>query len=163
MAVPTEVNCYIQLTPELAPVRVHCDALKPYWGKVPRAWVNYEETESEESSDESGSDTVVGSSGEESSNEEVITPTNEGQGSFEPIEVGISSEKQAGRHSGAPVPIAEACEEPEGPTAAPEVSEVESEVESEAESEPGSPVRDEAAKGQARPRRAPRPPVRLNL
>jgi hypothetical protein len=53
MATPTQVNCVIQLTPDLRPVRVHCDAVKPHWGPIPRAWADFESAESEGQSEES--------------------------------------------------------------------------------------------------------------
>ena len=35
VAKPSDINCEIQKTPDGTRVRVHIDALKPYWGEVP--------------------------------------------------------------------------------------------------------------------------------
>jgi hypothetical protein len=42
MARATDINCYIQLTPDSDQVRVHVDSLKPHLGRVPLAWEGYE-------------------------------------------------------------------------------------------------------------------------
>ena len=42
----TDINYYIQLTPEVVQVRVHGDSLKPHLGRVPPNWRGYEEADS---------------------------------------------------------------------------------------------------------------------
>ena len=44
---PTRIHCIIQRTPQHPQIRVHIDALKPYYGPVPEAWTESSESQSE--------------------------------------------------------------------------------------------------------------------
>ena len=78
----TDINCYIQLTPESRTVRVHVDSLKPHLGRVPLVWRRYEEAEQDVSENSSSGSEEPCSSGEDT-NAEVDPPDSTASGAAE--------------------------------------------------------------------------------
>ena len=66
---PTCIHCVIQRSPDHPKIRVHIDALKPYFGEKPEAWVDYAE------SGGSASNTSVVMHDSESDQEDVASST----------------------------------------------------------------------------------------
>ena len=52
MAAPTDIHCVLKHSPKEPKKRIHIDALKPYYGPIPDAWVQYEAENSTAADDE---------------------------------------------------------------------------------------------------------------
>ena len=66
MECPTCIHCIIQKSPEHPKVRVHIDALKPYFGERPEVWENYTDMNAENEDDTEASSHTSSESEQES-------------------------------------------------------------------------------------------------